>query len=221
MHSQVRAQEVALEGKWMLGGSVGFTSNDRFYPSSQYQSLNAKSITFSPTFGYFLNNRWQVGIQGQYQHGQNDQDWYSPLNRSGIENSSKSIGLGAYVRRYIWMFDHLAFYIEANVAHTQTISNAHQYYSNNVQNRWKSQQRSVMLSLTPGFTLKVHKRIGIDLSTNLLRVGQETEEIQNTTNQEPDQKMKTDEWKRTTFNATLSNFEALLNDVQIGITIFI
>ncbi|OJJ16140.1 hypothetical protein BKI52_35835 [marine bacterium AO1-C] len=200
----------------MLGGSVGFSTNDDFAPPYNYYSSKVKNITLSPTIGYFFNNHWQVGIRGQYHRGKSNQKWSNLTNTNSINNFTELLGLGAYVRRYIWMFDHLAFHIEASALYTQSISNTDSYDETNQKSQWRNTKFSKVLYLTPGFTLKVNKRIGIDLSTNLLRIGHDKDHIQDF-----NLNHGADEWQSNTFNAKLSNFEALLNDVQIGITIFI
>ena len=216
-----QAQEVALTGKWMLGGSVGFTNFDRFAVPSNQPHYKSRGITFSPTVGYFFNNRWQVGIRGQYQKEQDTQDWAGPAQfRSFSENLTQSSGLGAYLRRYIWMFDHFAFHIEANISYSEHFASHHYRYDNDSQNKRENKKSSVAFSLNPGFTIKVNKWIGIDLSANLLRLGQDNDQTQSI-NIKQGQEVSFDEWNRNTFNATLASFSTLLNEVQIGIIIFI
>lgn len=209
-----QAQEANLKGKWMLGGSVGVSNKQNFDPTFSYLDQDSKGVIFSPVLGYFINNKWQAGIRGIYnkvsQNSWNNQHIYQH------QIFTETVGAELYVRRYIWMFDHFAFHLEAGGEYTQGVFNDVYVGSSQI----NENLLSVTTYLNPGFTLKVNKRIGIDFSTHFLRIGQKTSNSK-TTSVTEDGNTDLQTHKAKTSIAKIANFETLLNDVQIGITIFI
>jgi len=215
---KIQAQDVSLKGKWVLGGSIGYTSqnNQSQSPNSISTNDQSNSFTFQPMVGYFTNDHWQVGIKGVFTQMKREADNLG--NNLGTNKTlGTSRGVQLYLRHYTWMFDHFAFFVEAGAGYTK---------NNQVEEiispflisppiiiRQETGSSQVGGYLQPGFTLLVNKRIGIDFTTSLFFITHEEGEDYD----QPSDSRRS--YKR--FSAQFANFNNLLNNVQIGITLFI
>ncbi|HAS40048.1 MAG TPA: hypothetical protein DCS93_06190 [Microscillaceae bacterium] len=212
--ASTQAQDVSLKGKWMLGGSIGYASEDNQSrsPTSVGTNDQSNSFTFHPMVGYFINDSWQVGIKGIFAQLNGKSQSIGTIKTSGT-----SRGVELYLRHYTWMFDHFAFFVEGGaryVKNNQVQENTAPFLIYPpIITRQETGSSQVGVYLQPGFTLLINKRIGVDFTTNLFSIIRDEGDYYD----QPSDSRRS--YKR--FTAQLANFSSLLNNVQIGITLFI
>ena len=211
-HFNVQAQDVSLKGKWMLGGALGYSSQSSQVKTSNFPGAKdeSKSFSFSPMVGYFTSDQWQVGAKVILINFNNE-------GQTPQKSYGTSKGIELYMRHYTWMFDHFAFFVESGMRYEK--NDQVQEYAAIILPlpppiiRHETGNNRFGVYLQPGFTLLVNKRIGVDFTTRFFSVftekGTYYDQASDTTREYQN------------FNAQLSGFSNLLNNVQIGITIFI
>lgn len=206
----ISTQAQTFANKWVLSGSIGYTNQNQT-SSSIFKYFNNRTFTFSPAMGYFINNTWQIGIRSTLSNTHTENKYYNGT----IDHSNslhQVVGLGGYVRNYSWMFNHFAFYLEGEVRYAYNTTHTRHYYTEQMQeSRYRGGIAGIYLK--PGFTWQVNQRIGIDFTTNLFDLSYSY------------QKSKSDDEnsftkKQEGFQAIISNGNKLLQNIQIGISVF-
>ncbi len=216
--SSLQAQVSDLKNKWALSANIGYTdvASDAYYLfllDHQY----TRTFTLSPTLGYFINNNQQIGMRAIFRNAHYEEE----DSRDNKNTLSQSFGLGVYTRNYSWLFDHFGFYLESGLTYTydQSNSTANYYYKETTDERRytrtiQGRGGTIQLYFRPGLTWQVNQRIGIDFTTRLFEAGYRY----NKQKREDEQKFsKSDE----SFWANISNGNRLLQNIQLGISIFI
>ena len=83
----------------MLGGDASYINETNTIngPSGQSQTTHGSTLNLSPTVGYFIRDRFSLGIKMGYQH-------YRNVNQNSVDQSSV-FGLGPFVRYYFLPID--------------------------------------------------------------------------------------------------------------------
>jgi len=97
LHSQIN------EGSVLLGGNVGFSTNE-----AKDTSLKNNSVSISPVAGIAVKQNLVVGISFSYGHNKNN------LNAPGAQVEGESFGVGIFARKYITLGK--GFYLLAKLA---------------------------------------------------------------------------------------------------------
>ena len=211
--SSLQAQITDLQKKWVLNANIGY--NDAVSKVNQtplHNQIYVRNFIFSPTLGYFISNHLQVGVRTTFRNTHHE-EW--DVNRE--QNTlSQSFGLGVYSRNYSWLSKHFGFYLESGLMYSYDIANSKTHYYRGQPNLITSKGRgsSVQLYLRPGFTWQINQRIAIDFTTQLFDASYRYYK------QKPGgdhQFSKSEEG----FSANISNSNRLLQNIQLGISIFI
>ncbi|OJJ16141.1 hypothetical protein BKI52_35840 [marine bacterium AO1-C] len=215
VNSQSKAQVADLNNKWLLSAQVGYTdvAADRYYTIYPKVKGYSRSFTFSPTIGYFISNSQQVGVQVVFRNTFRE----NKTRDTEQSDLNQSFGLGVYTRNYSWLFKHFGFYLESGLRYTYDRSNSKTHYlSGLIGDTYtnKGQGGTFQLYLRPGLTWQINQRIGIDFTTRLFDAGYRYNK-QKATDDHRFSKSEEDFW------ANISNSNQLLQNVQLGISVFI
>lgn len=119
------------KGGFYAGGSLNYnynsfgTSNVYNYATGYtiYTTKDIASLTVSPEFGYFLSNKWSIGIQSIYSRnsGIETSNFYSNIsttnNYSSSDNyHSSSVGAGINVRYYCMFSNRFGFFPQFGIS---------------------------------------------------------------------------------------------------------
>ncbi|ASU35371.1 outer membrane beta-barrel protein [Mucilaginibacter xinganensis] len=123
------------KGEYYLGGSLSYDYSS--YGSSTtysftegytiYTTSKISSFSFRPEFGFFISDKWSIGIQPVYsrQAGTETSDYHSYTNTSNNYTSSDKyhndvLGIGVHARYYAMISDKFGFFPEFGIS---TINN--------------------------------------------------------------------------------------------------
>lgn len=102
------------KGNWLAGGSGTFShSKATFSTGGEYISTN---IDISPRFGYFVADRFAIGLYGNYTWG---------LNKSNnIKASYSNYGIGPFIRYYFLSVENkVNLLVETNGSYNEQTNN--------------------------------------------------------------------------------------------------
>ncbi len=104
----IKSQAQITKNNWMLGGTFSISQTKT---SSQANELFSTQIITTPRVGYFLANRFALGILGRF-------DWRN-LKATPATSSASNFGIGPFVRYYLLPVENKTnLLIEANGTYT-------------------------------------------------------------------------------------------------------
>ena len=151
----LNAMSQDFEGKVILSGTMGggFHNSE----TDGVRSSESKSFAFSIPAGYFISNKFAVGVVGSYSY----RYYESKSDASGYESSSKtnSFLVGPFVRSYFPISEKLLVFI-----HLETLygpQNTERYTINNSNPSETSTEKGnqVNAALYPGLSYKVSNKV--------------------------------------------------------------
>ncbi|MCC6726338.1 MAG: hypothetical protein IT258_17655 [Saprospiraceae bacterium] len=152
-----KAQE--WQGRGVVGGSVGliqYNSNitdSLAVPTSKH---NNAQVSFSPHFGYRVNEKWLIGLRGGFV-----QDVYkTPYDKMGssYEIEYRTYFASLFFRRYFKSFKKIIFFLEPALEYKYQ-TNAYDFFFPGSDYKLSARQYSMMVA--PGAIYSLSKRINL------------------------------------------------------------
>lgn len=151
-----------LKGKWLLGGNIesstrnGTLSN----PAVDYKS---SQLTLGPKAGYFLSDRWAVGLAPTF----------SSANTKGTSDvtKAKSYSIAPFVRYYQPIGEKLAIFGELNGISYQTGWNKKTNSTGELMQHYDYRTYNVGVFVRPGIVWFVTPKFGLETSIGSLGYG--------------------------------------------------
>ncbi len=149
-----------LKGKVLLSGMLGISFNDG--ETSDYKSNRSESYYISAPVGYFISNKYAIGLIGDYSYryseNLNKADTYS------YESTSKtnSYSMGPFVRRYFPVVKKLMVFVHLDgkfgtkkYEYTSLKSDSSTYENNETVSLFKS-------DLYPGLSYRITNKLMLE-----------------------------------------------------------
>ncbi|TXK49817.1 outer membrane beta-barrel protein [Pontibacter qinzhouensis] len=150
-YAQTEQGNMVITGR--IGGSLSSNEiEDKDYPDGFRRK--SSSVSFRPSFGYFIQDRLEVGLSPQIYFSKSHEAY------SGVDNiyRSRFIGFAPYIRKYVVLSDKL-------MAHgTVTASagfNTSWTDNDSIRNPTKYKSTDLGISIFPGITYFATEKIGI------------------------------------------------------------
>lgn len=153
------------KGQKILGGGIGFSSNDYGDPADNYYTSNTSTFTFSPSVGWFSKPNKLYGIGLTY--GYNSNKTINVLNNSTELTKSHSIGVRFFSQRFFSLTQNLFFTVTGSIGGSYSFGEITST-TNNVENKTKTPGYGVAADLAPGLSYKLSKRLLFDAYLNSL-----------------------------------------------------
>jgi hypothetical protein len=152
------------KGKFYLGGSFNYNYNT--YGSmttynfssgyTHYFLTNVSAFSINPEFGYFLSNKWSIGIQPTYQRNSGTETSYfysytnSANNYISTDNYHSNIaGVGIIIRYYAMITEKFGFFPQLGVSTLNNIS--------------KPSYGTLNIAAVPNFVFFATPKLGVNL----------------------------------------------------------
>jgi len=189
LHSQIN------EGSVLLGGNVGFSTNE-----AKDTSLKNNSVSISPVAGIAVKQNLVVGISFSYGHNKNN------LNAPGAQVEGESFGVGIFARKYITLGKGFYLFGETGLNY---FSFSYTYTYSSQKTELKAQ--NININLYPGISYAVSKKLQLEVGLpQLVTLGYS----KNKTLENDIATQKTD---GVNFNASASSFSSFV----LGFRIFL
>jgi len=152
------------KGEFYLGGSMSY-NYDSYGSTSTYSYLSGytnyyvtkvAAFNISPEIGYFISNKWSIGIAPTYARNSGTETSYFYSYTSTADNTissdtyhTNSIGLGIDVRYYCMITDKFGFFPQAGIS---TLNNS-TYFSDG----------TLAIGATPNFVFFATPKLAVNL----------------------------------------------------------
>lgn len=150
------------KGKWLVGGVFeSFTrTNTVTNPAAENKS---SQVLVSPRVGYFITNRWAVGIAPSYSSYK--------YKDSTVTNQGSGYGISAFVRYYQPIGEKLGIFGQLNGVNYSAGSGEMDYIDDAQNRKNKYQSVSIGAFIQPGIVYFITPKIGLETSFGGLNLG--------------------------------------------------
>jgi len=98
-----------LKGKVLLSGLIGLGLNDN--ETSDFRLSNSESFFIKVPAGYFISNKFAVGLIGDYSHRSSEYSYKTETNSYGATRKTESYLIGPFVRMYFPIVEKLMVFV--------------------------------------------------------------------------------------------------------------
>ncbi|MCX2451974.1 outer membrane beta-barrel protein [Pedobacter sp. PLR] len=143
------------KGRLMIGGNVGYFRSNQ---ESQFYNHKLKSLSISPTAGYFIKDNLAIGTSLRY--------YSNKINASNYIQKQSSYALIPFIRYYLNISSEFSFFAEFALA--AGIGNSEEFALHEPYYRKESKYKEYGAALAPGLAFLPAKRWSVNLRFNLL-----------------------------------------------------
>lgn len=189
----------------MLGGTINGSGNNLKDPdSSVYKTSN---FTIAPAIGFAISTNTILGFSLSYGIGN------TKYNGSSDEQKYHTYGIGTFLRKYKSLAKDFYLFGEGNLTYYHSSYNYSIYNSGTA---YDSKANEVSLNITPGVAYNLTRSIQLETGLqNLLYAGYSASK------ETPKDNANGTEYKQSGFNVGTSLNTVSLNNIFIGIRIFL
>lgn len=209
--SHLQAQDFKGRVSLGLGLSTQTLDDKEVIGTSQVN----KGWSLNPSIGYFINNKWRIGLKGNFLNSSVEQSGASFF----LSNSNINWGVGAFATYHHWFSPKWAFLVESSLGYNHK-KFMYAFNSTNVQqNRLEDgTTEDIQLNANIGVLFMLGKKFGIEIQTNVLGLRYSFSDSI-TFNQDSSQLTPR---KQTSFSTSLAggNGINLLNNLTLGLKLF-
>jgi len=151
------------KGQKVLGGSIGFSSNNYKDPANNFYNSDNSSFIFSPSVGWFNKTNQLSGIGLNYGYSS-----YKTINSSGSfteVTKNHSIGAEFFSQRFISLAQNLFFTINSSFGGNYSFGTK-KSTTNNVDYKDETRGYNIGAEIAPGLSYKLTKRLLFDSYLN-------------------------------------------------------
>jgi len=161
------------KGKFMLGGraSLGFYDSEN-ENSESYSNTNSQSSSIEVPVGYFVSNRFLVGLDQGYRYRKYSSESNYNDSPAERENSSYSYFVGPYVRYYTPIINKLDFFMELNATYGFGEEKTNYVKNGELQYETEGKQTGLNANFLPGLSYQISDWLFLDCTFGRLTYNQ-------------------------------------------------